>query len=378
MKPFGEPVLNKPVRTRIRRGRGVNILLVVVSLIASALLVEIGLRVYAELLFPKMMVLDDTLGWRHARNVSRTFRNEVGENVLVVLDGHGLRGGPHLLEKHEGKSRILVLGDSFTDGVQVGEQDLFTAKMETADSHLELINAGVGGYGTVQQYLYLISEGIRFHPDLVLLMFFENDLSDNLLTYYPGFGPRPYATLQGGSVNVVERMVTSDYERFILSMPFRLALNKYSYFYYFLNTRVYQPMFASQMRRMQQADLSRLDADTRYHTFFGVLSRLHSFLKQKGIPLVVVLIPSSNEVAAGRSDVATTISEHCLAHEIHCLPLIDRFRREASAGAELYFRQDIHWTKTGHQVAADEILNYLPDLMSSSYHGNHHRDTKTQ
>ena len=35
-------------------------------------------------------------------------------------------------------------------------------------------------------------------PDAVVLMFYDNDLIDNCLSYSPGLGPRPYAVWRGG------------------------------------------------------------------------------------------------------------------------------------------------------------------------------------
>src|SRR5262249_1154366 len=158
-------------------------------------------------------------------------------------------------EKNPEIERVLVLGDSFTEGVQVGEDDLFTARMERADPHLEVWNAGVGGYGTVQEYLYLATDGLKFHPDLVLLMFYENDLTDNGLSYYPGFGPRPYVDSHDDHLQIVTKLDSSQYEKFILPLPFRMALNNHSYFYYFANSRIYQRIFAERMKKQQQDDL---------------------------------------------------------------------------------------------------------------------------
>lgn len=345
---------------RTRLGKiAANGMLVVIALLATGLIVEIGVRVYSKFAFSKMTVLDDALGWRHATDVSKRFQNEFGEKVLVVQDAYGNRGPGHPLAKPAGKVRILALGDSFTEGIQVSETELFTAQIEKAEANFDVVNAGVGGYGTVQEYLYLKSEGMQFHPDLVLLMFYENDLSDNLLSYSPGIGPRPYATIQSGNVQVVESIVTSEFERFVLPLPFAIVLNKYSYVYGFLNTRVYQPLYAQRMRQLQQSDLQRLDAETRYHVFFAMLDKLTDYLQKQSVSLVVVLIPTSDEVASGRADVHQIISEHCLADNINCLSLIERFHKETSTGAQLYFREDIHWTAEGHKVAADEILKYL-------------------
>jgi lysophospholipase L1-like esterase len=341
------------------RRRFLNSLLVILSLAACGLVGEAGLRVYAELLFPKMMVFDDTLGWRHATNVKRLFQNELGQEFDVTLDEFGHRGAGHPKQPASGKYRILVVGDSFTEGVQVGETDVFTGQIERANPRLEVINAGVGGYGTVQEYLYLRAEGIQFRPDLVLLVFFENDLSDNVFTYYAGFGPRPYANLTADGIRLVESLDSSVYTQYILPAPFQMALNNHSYLYYFLNSRIYQPMFATRIRQMQQAELQKLEPETLYKVAFGMLDKFNSFLKEQQIPLLVVLVPSREDVAQGRSDVSNTMYDYCRTHDLNCLPLIDKFRQTFSPAPLLYFREDMHWAPDGHKLAAEEIARYL-------------------
>jgi hypothetical protein len=111
-----------------------------------------------------MMVLDDELGWRHEVDVRKTFVNADGEDILVVQNAYGHRGAPPRADRPPGSRRILALGDSFTEGVQVGEADLFTARIAAAEPTLEVLNAGVGGYGTVQEYLYLALARSRSSP----------------------------------------------------------------------------------------------------------------------------------------------------------------------------------------------------------------------
>ena len=57
--------------------------LALTSILASLLLFEIGLRAYAGLIYPKMMIFDPLLGWRHSPNVRRAFVNEFGEIGLA-------------------------------------------------------------------------------------------------------------------------------------------------------------------------------------------------------------------------------------------------------------------------------------------------------
>ncbi len=63
---------------------------------------------------------------------------------------------------------------------------------------MEVINTGVPGYGADQEYLYLKTEGLKYHPDLVLLCAFYNDFSECFSTINPSIGrPKGYLSRDG-------------------------------------------------------------------------------------------------------------------------------------------------------------------------------------
>lgn len=332
------------------------------SLIASVVLLELGLRVYSAFFFPKLMVLDEKLGWKHAANVRKVFVNEYGERALVAQNAHGRRGPFRDFTHRERRFRILVLGDSFTEGVQVGEHDLFTAVLERNLPDIEFINAGVGGYGTVQEHLFLASEGLKYNPDLVILMFFENDLSDNCLPYYPGFGPRPYAAIRSDGVHIIEELDPSEFRKFLLPAPFQLTLNAHSYFYYYLNSRIYHRLRTDEMRQAQKDDLKKTSERDRSLVFSSVLNRMIDLLKSRKITFLVTRIPKREDLTNGRGSIDEAISTLCREADVTYLSLLDRFTREDSSGRGLYFQEDIHWTRKGHQIAAQEIGSRLATL----------------
>lgn len=329
------------------------------SSIVGVVLLEIGLRVYSLFFFPKMMVLDEKLGWRHAANVRRVFVNEYGESALVIQNAHGHRGPLRDFAHRERRYRVLVLGDSFTEGVQVGEEDLFTAQLERELPDIEFINAGVGGYGTVQEYLFLASEGLKYSPDLVLLMFFENDLSDNCLSYYPGFGPRPYGVVRSDGVHVVEELDPSEFTKFLLPAPFRLTLNAHSYLYYYLNSRIYHRLDAGAMRQAQRLDMRKTSEGDRTKVFLEILDRMQGLLRTGNIDLLVALIPKREELAKREGSTVEAVAELCRAKGVAHLSLLERFAREDTSDRHLYFPQDMHWTRDGHRIAAGEIGSSL-------------------
>lgn len=339
-----------------------NVLVIVGSFLSCLVLLELVLRLYSLFFFPKMMVLDDKLGWRHAANVSRVFVNEHGDNALVIQNAHGRRGPFRDLTHRERKFRVLVLGDSFTEGVQVGEQDLFTAQLERNLPDVEFINAGVGGYGTIQEYLFLASEGLKYSPDLVLLMFFENDLSDNCLPYYPGFGPRPYATVSSGGVRIIEELDSSEFRKFLLPAPFQLTLNAHSYLYYYLNSRIYHRLGAEAMRQAQREDMRKTSDSDRKRVFSSVLNQMSELLGSRKIGLLVTVIPKREDLTKGKKTIVEGIANLCRDREVTHLSLLERFTHEYASGQDLYFQEDMHWTKKGHRIAAEEIGSHLATL----------------
>jgi len=102
----------------------------------------------------------------------------------VRVSAQGTRGGD-LAPKAAGAQRVLALGDSFTLAVQVPEGDSFSGRLsralsETTGHPVEVVNAGVDGFGTFEATRQLQRLAPVVRPDVVLLTFFlGNDLEDN-------------------------------------------------------------------------------------------------------------------------------------------------------------------------------------------------------
>jgi hypothetical protein len=124
-------------------------------------------------------VYDPLLGWR---NIPGWNASTLGKSITI--NSKGLRDKEHDYEKKPGVRRILVLGDSFAWGYGVSNEEIFTEvlerKLAKCTSPVEVINSGVSGWGTDQEYLFLISEGYRYSPDLIVLaLYLANDLENN-------------------------------------------------------------------------------------------------------------------------------------------------------------------------------------------------------
>jgi hypothetical protein len=337
-----------------------NSVIVLTSCLILFFVLEIAIRTYSAFFLPMMRVPDELLGWRKAADREKVFVNENGEENLIVQNANGHRGTYYSSERSAGKFRILVLGDSFTAGMQVNEDELFTARLEASNDDWEVLNTGVGSYSTVQQYLYLISEGMEFNPDLILLMFYNNDLAENCAEYSPGIGPRPYARIDdSGNVSLIRELDYDAFAKFAIPAPFYPQLLKYSYFYYFLNSRIYQRLLAAQLRDYYRADREVRKGCSEFPILFHFLQRIADTGSERNIDFMVSLIPSSKEVASNQADAHNRILNFCVAAELQCMTLLEPMHTSLMSGDKPYFDQDIHWTSEGHAVAAQSIENFI-------------------
>src|SRR5437588_4423970 len=155
---------------------------VLISFAIVALLGEVALRVIA----PgggkpvgergRFCRFDHDLGWVPLENITQA---ETGN--LVHQNQFGLRGPDDMqLNKTSGRKRVLVLGDSTVWGFAVEQSKLFSAP-EVHGTDEEILNFGVSGYGTDQEYLFYLRTGQKFEVDQVVLVFTPyNDVANNL------------------------------------------------------------------------------------------------------------------------------------------------------------------------------------------------------
>jgi lysophospholipase L1-like esterase len=167
-----------------------NVVVLAVSLLICCFAMELALRVvfarsmdfsmemwkYAVKL--KQPVGDPRLSFAHVPN-----RSTFLMGAPVEINSQGLRDREYSQAKPPGVFRILMLGDSTTFGWGVREEDTaakylerkLNAQLPAGYDKVEVINAGVGNYDTVQEVTYYETRGRAFRPDLVVLVFFIND-----------------------------------------------------------------------------------------------------------------------------------------------------------------------------------------------------------
>jgi len=108
--------------------------------------------------------------------------------IVQHTNSQGFRGAPFSIQKPAGTLRLIFLGDSFTFGEGVKDQDTYVARLEQElaarslfpGKKVEALNLGVGGFNTAQEAALLRQFGIVLAPDRVFVAYCLNDAEDLL------------------------------------------------------------------------------------------------------------------------------------------------------------------------------------------------------
>ena len=127
------------------------------------------------------------------------------QGVQYATNGDGMRDDhEYALEKTPGRRRLMFVGDSFTFGWGLELEYTFVKQVERllGPGQWEVLNLGVPGFTTIDEVTHFKQKGLKYHPDVVFLMYHFNDtlsggdtpLGDSpqtlktLVDYYKGDG----------------------------------------------------------------------------------------------------------------------------------------------------------------------------------------------
>gem|GEM_PF-3361767 len=165
-----------------------QIILVVLALIFSLVILEIVLRVFGTKEDPVFACRESDPELHHRLKPNSSCRSQTSEwNVFYWVNSLGLRD-KEILPKADGEFRILVLGDSFTEGVGVESDQRFTKIMEdkliaATGKKIKVINAGVSTYSPILELTFLKKYLGDIQPDLVMVALDMTDFRDEIGYY---------------------------------------------------------------------------------------------------------------------------------------------------------------------------------------------------
>ena len=341
---------------------------------------------------------DELLGHVHVRNHEGWMKGPEF-TTFVKISPLGLRDRRTSYDKPAGTFRIVLLGDSYLEGVQVNQSDTVAERLEallnaSSPSPIEVINAGVAAYGTAQEMLLFEHEVSRYQPDLVMLLFYVgNDVKNNdLQLEIPGgkreLALKPYFDLdRDGELRLIPGPPPTP------TNPFVRTLRHNLWSYNMLEGSVFGLLGPSFLREDIEViggakNYIRENYDTSpegawrqaWRITEALLARLRDDTRAQGAPLVLVGLPdwraldddvwrraviSNPRQEAGASPSAPTDRLGEIANRIGTpyVNLLPMFREQtARGGGPYYYAVDGHWNAAGHAAAAQALAEALRSL----------------
>lgn len=271
----------------------------------------------------------------------------------VSINSLGFRGPEVRLRNHI--LRILCIGDSFTFGDYVNDDETFPYYLQKlfqeTSSKVEVINGGVGGT-TIVDHLYFLRKSMRINPDIVVLTFSENDVSDLR-------DPQPmYLALESNRKLKSTPVVGTLYQLFRDTALFNFALEVRAQYHNF------------QLERMAGGDVlvdsGRKCDETLWKRYEGLLKEMQRYLYTNSVKFMLVIYPYHNrwirpDQGCGAFHNQVDRLEH-LAKDmgIATLNLLPAFKRSNVDVRELYLLPyDAHPSKEAYKIAANAIFRFL-------------------
>ncbi len=332
---------------------------------------------------PPIMIEDDLLEHFHIPGIQTISQSPHGEyKVKVKINRNGLRDKKIPIRKGNTEKRILILGDSFPEGIHVELMETYPKVLEQelkskGYNNFTVINAGVAGYSTIHEYLLLKNKGLDYNPDIVILSFFMNDVSEN-----HRFMDIFEINKNGEPVKVIQ--TTSKTK--IIPKPIKYFLKRYSRLMVVFS-KLYYLIRGSKQEELNPSRIGDLDFDRfailrkKYSNNYSedweftssLILKTQKLCSLKEIEFILLIIPAGVQLNNSEWENVNKfehlshesvnnypqeyLKDFCKRNDIRCLDLLPGLQKHKDGS--LYFPYNGHFNCKGHKAASILILNYL-------------------
>tara|TARA_Y100000310_G_scaffold145788_1_gene145197 strand:+ start:4225 stop:5295 length:1071 start_codon:yes stop_codon:yes gene_type:complete len=349
----------------------INIALLCCSIVVTLLFLEGALRLFAA--FEPCRALGsipDKLLWQ-VRPPHQDFSTDCGEyQTHYTTNSSGFRGPEFPPKSHQDTKRIVVLGDSFVEAIEVEESERFARLIDSdLGEQTDAVIIGFRGSSPVHALAHYKNLATNYNPDVVVHSFYS-----------------------------VNDIIETD-EDFVNLHPhenWRLKLGRSSLLVQLLYDRVYRPIALSGQEKEKKtarqavgpffkftkegyADLEKIGA---WEYTRNVMRNLKNEVENDGAELLVVIIPPHFLVHEERKEEMRTMLGEYVAHDewdftstydrlllelreegIKVIDPLSALQEEHSDGDRLYFAVDPHINALGHRTVADVLTPVIAAIL---------------
>ena len=342
-----------------------RIITMVCAVLIALLICEVALRLFVEQEIKRLAIYDEDIGWRGRPNGSGMYVRK-SENIRTRYDYNNLGfRDEDVTPKREGGRRVMILGDSFVENLEVEYTKTFPALVEkqlrSEDESLDVAVVGSQGYSTSQELLAFRKFQPQVGADLVLLIVYcGNDFEDNMRPTFTSID-------EHGQADVNEdRPPTWK----VVARRTQRCLYESSHLVFFTKNTL-QGLANVNLGPASKNETDADEAKKRDITA-QLLLQLVDDVQQTGADVAFVVVPSREQLVDDKLDRTRFVVDLCREHEISCLDL------SRNATADDYFERDVHFNIQGHERVARTITDFaLPLVRRSSEHQLAGRRAKT-
>ena len=320
--------------------------------------------------------------------------------VEFSINAIGLKDREYPPGKPPGTYRILMLGDSFTEGFGLPAAQTMPKQLEglldggRCSRPIEVVNAGVSSYSPILEYLLLVHVGLGLDPDLLVLDFDMTDVHDDWVrSQVATFGPDglPLAVPPDRRAEAAHLMLPVPFPPWLEWLsPVERALNSLELWQLFRSEHVAQAVLGNTRRtpeRLQalglighvQYDPVAITRDREHPSEAAAWARSERYIagmvelaRRRGIPFALVAYPHAHQVSAAESPVGrrrvgvgpgfyatarpfVRLEDIGRREGIPVVNLVPLFRRRSAEEGPLFFAEDMHHNARGTRVFAEGV-----------------------
>ncbi len=344
-----------------------NILLSVVSTGLMLFLIEMVLRV-TEVVPAHTLEYVSPEQWNSTPGPllpgqSFTDRFKMGLPYRISVSNIGFRGPDVTVSKPAGTYRILCLGDSYTFGAYVNDEQTWPFQLETRlredlpGRPLEVINAGISGFTIVDELGFLKEHGLDLRPDAVVVAFVLNDLAD--LT-------------RGRSSREVLKLSVEENARDLLG-PLKVHLRQTAIYNALFLLKAYARKATGEDDTIQKIDIRHLirlpyDQTTLdlFDEYRGYLAEMKRILDERHIRLVFVIFPYWEQISRDApAEAQRRLTEMAEGLDIPVVDLLPEYKRQDPTGRKFFHMPlDHHPSARGYRCAAGVLAGTFEPMIA--------------
>lgn len=310
----------------------ININAVVMSIVLTLLLLEIFFRVFG---------------------ISPIPNGELSA-VGYKKNSKGIRDYEYDYAKKEEVFRILGIGDSFTEGAGVSNlEDIFLKRLEkelndSFNCSYQVINGGQSDFNTKDEYEWLKDEGIKYSPDLIIVIYFFNDATGM------------------NSIDEITKKLYGNYhlssQRFDMLYP---SARFKSYIYNFFKYRFYcKKITQKTLKEYKEAYFSNEEKTRQWMECKENILLIKKLAEENNSKILFVIFPILYDLDDNYilQDIHDAIYNFLIENNIETYSLLPAFQAYKGKAETLWVNSlDSHPNEKAHRIVADSLFTYLKD-----------------